>query len=73
MSGSKLRHFGELQRQTGVKHPDMLFFDDESRNREVEKLGVTFILIGRDGVTKRVFEKGLEEWRRTKLDPPHNY
>lgn len=53
-----------MEEKTGIKHVDMLFFDDEFRNREVERLGVTFILIGSDGVTKSVFEKGLEEWRR---------
>jgi len=62
--GSKIRHFGELQRKTGIKHEDMLFFDDERRNAEVQSLGVTFILIGRSGMTKRVFEEGIEEWRR---------
>lgn len=53
-----------MEKTTGIKHVDMLFFDDEYRNREVEKLGVTFILIGRDGVTRSVFERGVEEWRR---------
>jgi magnesium-dependent phosphatase 1 len=47
-----------------VKHADMLFFDDEARNAEVESLGVTFILVGSNGITKGIFEQGLEEWRR---------
>jgi magnesium-dependent phosphatase 1 len=42
----------------------MLFFDDEARNAEVESLGVTFVLIGSDGVTKGVFEEGVDKWRR---------
>lgn len=42
----------------------MLFFDDEARNAEVERLGVTFVLIGSDGVTQNAFDKGVEEWRR---------
>ena len=46
----------------------MLFFDDESRNAEVEKLGVTFFLIGRNGVTKSIFEEGLEKWRRRRRE-----
>jgi len=42
----------------------MLFFDDEARNAEVERFGVTFILIGNKGVTQRAFDEGVEEWRR---------
>jgi magnesium-dependent phosphatase 1 len=42
----------------------MLFFDDEARNQEVEDLGVTFVLIGSDGVTNENFDEGIEEWRR---------
>ena len=62
--GSKLRHFRELERKTGLEYKDMIFFDDEARNAEVERLGVTFILIGSNGVTKSVFDEGIEEWRR---------
>ena len=64
MAGSKLKHFRELQTKTGIDHVDMLFFDDEARNAEVESLGVTFYLIGSEGVTKKAFEEGVEEWRR---------
>ena len=46
----------------------MVFFDDEARNAEVEQLGVTFILIGGDGVTKEIFENGIEEWRRRRKE-----
>jgi magnesium-dependent phosphatase 1 len=45
MAGGKLRHFWELERQTGIQHDDMLFFDHEARKAEVESLGVTFVLI----------------------------
>jgi magnesium-dependent phosphatase 1 len=62
--GSKIRHFRELEKTTGIKYEDMVFFDDEVRNAEVEQLGVTFILIGRDGVTKDIFDQSIEEWRR---------
>jgi len=64
IQGSKIRHFRELQSKTGLHYEDMLFFDDEARNAEVESLGVTFMLIGSDGVTKKVFKDGVEEWRR---------
>ncbi|KAF4636605.1 hypothetical protein G7Y89_g1478 [Cudoniella acicularis] len=39
--GSKITHFTKLQKATGLKFEEMLFFDDESRNRNVETLGVT--------------------------------
>lgn len=37
--GSKLRHFKSIHKKTGIAYADMLFFDDESRNKEVEQLG----------------------------------
>lgn len=43
----------------------MLFFDDESRNRDVEQLGVMMVLV-RDGVTADVFDRGVADWRRRK-------
>ncbi|KND92115.1 putative magnesium-dependent phosphatase P8B7.31 [Tolypocladium ophioglossoides CBS 100239] len=61
--GSKIRHFETLQKRTGIRFEDMLFFDDESRNQETEKLGVTMRLV-RDGVTWDEVERGVEEWRR---------
>lgn len=61
--GSKIKHFETLQKRTGIKYEDMLFFDDESRNMETEKLGVTMRLV-RDGVTWGEIEKGVEEWRK---------
>ncbi|KZV59239.1 hypothetical protein PENSPDRAFT_695303 [Peniophora sp. CONT] len=61
--GSKIKHFKELHAKTGIPYNEMVFYDDEGRNREVESLGVTFVLVP-DGVNSRIFEKGLEEWRR---------
>ncbi|CAK5278207.1 unnamed protein product [Mycena citricolor] len=37
--GSKLAHFRAIHKKTGIPYEQMLFFDDESRNREVERLG----------------------------------
>lgn len=34
--GNKITHFTKLQKATGFSHSDTLFFDDESRNRNVE-------------------------------------
>jgi magnesium-dependent phosphatase 1 len=41
----------------------MLFFDDESRNKNVEVLGVTMQLI-KDGVTRNEIDAGVKSWRK---------
>ncbi|KAH8987424.1 magnesium-dependent phosphatase-1, partial [Lactarius akahatsu] len=38
--GSKITHFKQLHKKTGISYSEMLFFDDELRNKEVESLGV---------------------------------
>jgi magnesium-dependent phosphatase 1 len=72
--GSKTTHFRRIQAATTKKHgsagtvafSDMLFFDDEGRNRNVEtELGVTFWLV-RDGVTSSEVDAGVWEWRKRK-------
>jgi magnesium-dependent phosphatase 1 len=41
----------------------MLFFDDESRNREVASLGVHFVLVDpKVGVTLQQFEEALHDY-----------
>ncbi|KAI1131562.1 magnesium-dependent phosphatase [Nemania abortiva] len=60
---SKIRHFEVLHKRTGIPYAEMLFFDDESRNRDTESLGVTMWLV-RDGVTWSEIESGIQEWRR---------
>lgn len=66
----KTVHFKELHKKTGLPYSEMLFFDDERRNRNVEKLGVTFILVpeGR-GVDNKLFKDGLREWRKRHPEP----
>lgn len=65
-TGSKVAHFKELHARTGIAYEDMLFFDDETRNRDVErKLGVMFILV-EDGVTRKVYDDALAKWRAAK-------
>ncbi|KAF8579147.1 magnesium-dependent phosphatase-1 [Ramaria rubella] len=61
--GSKIKHFKQLHLKTGISYSEMLFYDDESRNREVESLGVTFVLV-RNGLDTKTFENGLKEWRK---------
>lgn len=61
--GTKLRHFEVISRRTGIKYEDMLFFDDERPNREVERLGVTMRLV-EDGLTWEEVGRGIDLWRR---------
>ena len=61
--GSKKKHFAKLRETTGVEFGEMLFFDDEKRNREVEDLGVTMWWVP-DGLDGGEFERGVGEWRR---------
>ncbi|KAL6851160.1 hypothetical protein ACO1O0_008288 [Amphichorda felina] len=67
---SKIRHFEALQKRTGIRFEDMLFFDDEARNRDTETLGVTMWLV-RDGVTWDEVDKGVAEWRRRRGYKPN--
>ncbi|KAL2153745.1 hypothetical protein VTH82DRAFT_4900 [Thermothelomyces myriococcoides] len=60
--GTKLRHFKAISERTGIPYDQMLFFDDERPNLEVERLGVTMRLI-RDGITWDELEKGIMQWR----------
>ncbi|KAI8961395.1 magnesium-dependent phosphatase-1 [Daldinia sp. FL1419] len=62
---SKIQHFKALNKRTGIPYTEMLFFDDESRNRDTESLGVTMWLV-RDGVTWNEIVEGIKEWRRRK-------
>jgi magnesium-dependent phosphatase 1 len=62
--GSKVAHFKSLKKKTGFEYADMLFFDDESRNRNVEReLGVMMILVPK-GVSHSVFDRGVMQWRK---------
>ncbi|SCV74148.1 BQ2448_6580 [Microbotryum intermedium] len=61
--GSKIAHFKAIHDRTGIPYNEMVFYDDESRNREVTKLGVTFVLV-QNGITKKFLETGIETWRK---------
>lgn len=66
---TKTSHFQRIQnamrtKGSEVAFADMLFFDDEGRNRNVEtELGVTFWLV-RDGVSRDEVDRGVWKWRR---------
>lgn len=52
-----------ITKKLGVGFQDLLFFDDEERNRNVEReRGVCFYLV-RDGVTREEIDRGVERWR----------
>jgi magnesium-dependent phosphatase 1 len=61
--GDKRTHFEKIKKASGVEFADMLFFDDEVRNRNVEALGVTMWLV-RDGVSRGELDNGIREWRK---------
>ncbi|KAH0835607.1 magnesium-dependent phosphatase-1 [Lanmaoa asiatica] len=66
--GSKIAHFKQFHKITGIPYSEMLFFDDETRNEEVEsQLGVTFVWV-RYGVDWDCFQKGLREWRKRRVE-----
>ncbi|KAG0132734.1 magnesium-dependent phosphatase-1 [Tuber indicum] len=62
--GSKVRHMRRLREKSGVEFRDMLFFDDERRNRDVCELGVSFVLVGAAGVGCGLVDEGVRRWRR---------
>lgn len=61
--GDKKTHFHRIHKDSGVEFEEMLFFDDESRNKNVEVLGVTMQLI-KDGVTRDEIDRGVQSWRK---------
>ncbi|KAJ1522914.1 hypothetical protein ONE63_002053 [Megalurothrips usitatus] len=61
--GCKVKHFSKFCKDSGYKHEEMLFFDDEHRNiRDLTEKGVTCILVSGDGVTKNLVKTGLEKF-----------
>lgn len=63
--GDKKGHFTKIRDASGVKYEDMVFFDDEARNRNVEALGVVMLLV-ENGVSAVEVDEGVREWRRRK-------
>lgn len=62
--GTKTTHFAKIHQASGIPYEDMLFFDDEARNRNVQtELGVTFCFV-KDGMTKDELDRGVWEWRK---------
>jgi magnesium-dependent phosphatase 1 len=62
--GSKIKHFSSLHATTGIPYNEMIFFDDEMRNKEVEqKLGVHFVHVP-GGMTLELFISAVKEFSR---------
>jgi magnesium-dependent phosphatase 1 len=61
--GDKKTHFAKLQKKSGLEYEEMLFFDDESRNKNVETLGVVMQLVN-NGVSMKEIDRGVESWRK---------
>ncbi|POS83103.1 hypothetical protein EPUL_005015, partial [Erysiphe pulchra] len=61
--GSKITHFKRLYQSSGINYKDMLFFDDERRNKNVESLGVTMYLL-EDGMSIDEVDNGIKQWRQ---------
>ncbi|PSN73603.1 magnesium-dependent phosphatase-1 [Corynespora cassiicola Philippines] len=68
--GSKTTHFERIHRDSGIEYEEMLFFDDESRNKNVEVLGVVMKLV-RDGVTREEIDAGIRSWRKRNKRVPN--
>lgn len=67
--GNKITHFERIHKASGIPYEEMLFFDDESRNKNVETLGVTMLLV-RDGVTRGEVDRGVDLWRKRNKKVP---
>jgi magnesium-dependent phosphatase 1 len=61
--GNKLTHFKSLHKKSGLPYEEMLFFDDESRNKNTEELGVVMQLV-KTGVTSSEIDAGVHLWRK---------
>jgi len=60
---SKIKHFQAIAAASGAPPSRMLFFDDESRNRNVTSLGVTFVDAD-GGVSVAMVREGLRQYQR---------
>lgn len=66
--GSKIKHISQAAKQLGLedelKEHGFILFDDESRNRDVERINCQFAYIADEskGLTRLVFESALKKW-----------
>lgn len=68
--GTKTKHIRNAVKELGLKKEldsgSAILFDDESRNRDVEKINCHFAYIDdyRNGLTREIFEQSLHRWTR---------
>lgn len=54
-------HF-RIKTKSGVEFSEMLFFDDEHRNKhDLDTIGVHTVIVN-DGITQKLVKQGLEEF-----------
>uniref|UniRef100_A0A0P4WZA3 Magnesium-dependent phosphatase 1 n=2 Tax=Scylla olivacea TaxID=85551 RepID=A0A0P4WZA3_SCYOL len=62
--GCKITHFNRIKTKSGAEFSEMLFFDDEHRNkRDLDTIGVRTVIVD-DGITRKLVKQGLEEFSR---------
>lgn len=64
---SKRNHITKALKHFDVELTDVILYDDEMRNKDVETIGCVFAHVPDEekGLTKQVYERGLERWRKT--------
>lgn len=73
--GSKIAHIRKAAKQLrfeeDLKNGEVILFDDESRNRDVESINCYFAYIkdDRKGLTRQLFEQELKSWLARKGKP----
>ncbi|SGZ58356.1 CIC11C00000003820 [Sungouiella intermedia] len=71
---SKVRHIKKAAKELGLEQDlldgNLLLFDDESRNKDVTSIKCNFVLVpdNKAGLTRDVFENGINKWRLTKAE-----
>ncbi|CAK9437886.1 uncharacterized protein LODBEIA_P22640 [Lodderomyces beijingensis] len=66
--GSKTKHIKLAANQLGMANDlqsgEFILFDDETRNRDVNKVNCHFVHVPDEskGLTREIFEKGLKQW-----------
>lgn len=70
--GSKINHVEkaacELHIEEELRRGDVILFDDEARNRDVEEVNCYFFKINQnEGLTFPVFNEALEVWRKSRF------
>lgn len=65
---SKKKHIARAleQFEEDIKFEDVILFDDEVRNKDVESIGCLFAHISNEkvGLNKSIYERALGEWRK---------